>query len=567
MSEPRQGEGQDKGQGQGDAQRTGAGQRPEAAQPARLETTAEIPLAPVYDAASLAARDPPFDETRDLGAPGQFPYTRGIHRNMYRDRLWTMRQYAGFGSAAESNQRYKFLLASGQTGLSVAFDLPTQMGRDSDHPLARGEVGRTGVAIASLDDMRVLLDGLPLDRVSTSMTINATAATLLCLYIAIADERGIPRRALQGTIQNDILKEYIARGTYIYPPGPSMRLTADCFAFCRDEVPRWNTISISGYHIREAGSDAVQEVAFTLADGIAYVEAARARGLAVDDFAPRLSFFFNAHANLLEEVAKFRAARRLWARIMRERFGARDPRSLMLRFHAQTGGSTLTAQQPLNNVVRTTVEALAAVLGGAQSIHTNGYDEALALPTEESARLALRTQQILAHESGVADVVDPLGGAYAVEALTSEIEVRARALIDEIDRRGGMIAAIESGFPQREIERRAFEHQRAIEDGRRVVVGQNRLTDGNQAQGAGAASTPALHQVDPAVERAQIIRLVQLRKQRNAAETAAALDTLETTARGPENLLPAILAAIKAQATLGEIADGLRTVFGAHRPG
>jgi methylmalonyl-CoA mutase N-terminal domain/subunit len=528
-----------------------------------LQTAAEIPLQPVYDATALAAREPPFDEESDLGRPGEFPYTRGIHPRMYRERLWTMRQYAGFGSAAESNQRYKFLLASGQTGLSVAFDLPTQMGRDSDHPLARGEVGRTGVAIASLDDMRVLLDGLPLDRVSTSMTINATAATLLCLYVAVADERGIPRCALSGTIQNDILKEYIARGTYIYPPAPSMRLTADCFAFCRDEVPRWNTISVSGYHIREAGSDAVQEVAFTLADGIAYVEAARARGLRVDDFAPRISFFFNAHANLLEEVAKFRAARRLWARVMRDRFAAADPRSLMLRFHAQTGGSTLTAQQPLNNVVRTTVEALAAVLGGAQSIHTNGYDEALALPSEGSARLALRTQQILAHESGVADVVDPLGGAYAIEALTSDIEARARLLLDEIDRRGGMVAAIEAGFPQREIERRAFEHQRAVEQGQRIVVGQNRFSDGDEDAGGG----PALHQVDPAIERAQVERLVQFRKQRNNTDTTAALAALASCARGADNLLPAILAATKARATLGEIADVLRNVFGLHRPG
>jgi methylmalonyl-CoA mutase N-terminal domain/subunit len=542
--------------------------RPEGARragdrPASFETAAEIPLAPVYDSASLATRDPPFDPARDLGAPGEFPYARGIHPHMYRDRLWTMRQYAGFGSAAESNRRYKFLLASGQTGLSVAFDLPTQMGRDSDHALARGEVGRAGVAIASLDDMRILLDGLPLDQVSTSMTINATAATLLCLYIAVADERGVPRRTLQGTIQNDILKEYIARGTYIYPPAPSMRLVADCFAFCRDEVPRWNTISVSGYHIREAGSDAVQEVAFTLADGIAYVEAARARGLAVDDFAPRISFFFNAHANLLEEVAKFRAARRLWARIMRERFAARDPRSLMLRFHAQTGGSTLTAQQPLNNVVRTTVEALAAVLGGAQSIHTNGYDEALALPTEESARLALRTQQILAHESGVADVVDPLGGSYAVEALTSEIAERATRLLAEIDRRGGMVAAIESGFPQREIERRAFEHQRAIEEGRRIVVGQNRFSDGDDASGAG----PVLHQLDPAIEQAQVERLLQFRKQRHFSNTEASLAALRVTAQGSDNLLPAILAAIKARATLGEIADVLREVFGEYRPG
>ena len=414
-----------------------------------FETSSGIPLAPVYDPDSLAARQPPFDPARDLGQPGAFPFTRGIHATMYRGKPWTMRQYAGFGTAEESNRRYKFLLASGQTGLSVAFDLPTQMGRDSDHPLARGEVGRTGVAISSIEDMHVLLDGIPLGEVSVSMTINATAATLLALTIAVA-RRAWHRRAARcrGTIQNDILKEYIARGTYIYPPGPSLRLCADTFAFCQTEVPRWNTISISGYHIREAGSDAVQEVAFTLADGIAYVEAARAAGLAVDAFAPRLSFFFNAHANLLEEIAKFRAARRLWARIMHDRFGARDPRAQMLRFHAQTAGSTLTAEQPLNNVVRTTIEALAAVLGGAQSLHTNGYDEALALPTEASARLALRTQQILADETGVASVVDPVGGSYAVEALTSEIEARAAALIAEIDRRGGMLAAIEAGFPQ-----------------------------------------------------------------------------------------------------------------------
>src|SRR5450631_3012047 len=394
-----------------------------------VETSAGIPLDEVYDEASLSGRTPPFDPARDLGRPGEFPFTRGVHASMYRGKLWTMRQYAGFGTAAESNRRYKFLLASGQTGLSVAFDLPTQMGRDADHPLARGEVGRAGVSISSLDDMQALLDGLPLDTVSTSMTINATAATLLCLYVAVADERGVARDKLSGTIQNDILKEYIARGTYIYPPAASMRLCADSFAWCARELPRWNTVSISGYHIREAGSDAVQEVAFTLGDGIAYVEAARAAGLAVDSFAPRLSFFFNAHAHLLEEVAKFRAARRLWARIMRDRFGAKDPRSLMLRFHAQTAGSTLTAQQPDVNVIRTALQAMAAVLGGAQSLHTNSRDEALALPTEESARIALRTQQILAHESGAADVVDPLGGAYVIESLTSEIEARAGLLL------------------------------------------------------------------------------------------------------------------------------------------
>jgi methylmalonyl-CoA mutase N-terminal domain/subunit len=514
-------------------------------------TSAGIPLETVYEPAGGA---PP-----ELGRPGEPPFTRGIHPTMHRGRPWTMRQYAGFGTAAESNQRYKFLLASGQTGLSVAFDLPTQMGRDSDHPLARGEVGRSGVAISSLDDMHVLLDGLPLDRVSTSMTINATAATLLSLYIAVADERGVARAALSGTIQNDILKEYVARGTYIYPPAPSMRLVADTFAFCRDEVPRWNTISISGYHIREAGSDAVQEVAFTLADGIAYVETARAAGLEVDAFAPRLSFFFNAHSHLLEEVAKFRAARRLWARIMRERFGARDPKSLMLRFHAQTAGSTLTAQQPLNNVVRTTIEALAAVLGGAQSIHSNAYDEALALPTEGSARLALRTQQILAHEAGVADVVDALGGSYAIEALTSEIEARAAALISEIDARGGMVAAIEAGWPQREIERRAFEHQRAVETGARVIVGVNRFGDD-------AGGDVPLHQLDPALELAQIERLRRLRAERDGAAAAAATRAVGEAARGTENLVPRILRAVKARATLGEIADVLRSVFGEYRP-
>jgi methylmalonyl-CoA mutase N-terminal domain/subunit len=527
----------------------------------KFETAAGIPLEAVYDADSLAAQQPPFDAARDLGAPGQFPFTRGIHPTMYRGRLWTMRQYAGFGTAAESNRRYKFLLASGQTGLSVAFDLPTQMGRDPDHPLAHGEVGRAGVSIASLDDMHVLLDGLPLDAVSTSMTINATAATLLCLYVAVADDRGIPRASLAGTVQNDILKEYIARGTYIYPPGPSMRLCADLYAFCARELPRWNTVSISGYHIREAGSDAVQEVAFTLADGIAYVVAAQAAGLAVDDFAPRLSFFFNAHAHLLEEVAKFRAARRLWAQIMRDRFGARDPRSQMLRFHAQTAGSTLTATEPLNNVTRTAIEALAALLGGAQSIHTNGYDEALALPTEASARVALRTQQILAHESGVADVADPLGGAYAIEALTLQIAERAAALIAHIDGLGGMVAAIEHGFPQREIERRALEHQRAVESGGRVIVGVNRFADG-----ASNEPPPALQRIDPALEAARRQALGQLRAGRDGAAAHQTLTGLREAAQGRENLLPFILAAVKARASLGEIADVFREVFGEYRP-
>jgi len=523
-----------------------------------FQTAAQIPLADLYDEGDLAARG--FDPARDLGFPGEFPFTRGVQPTMHRGRFWTMRQYAGFGSAEESNKRYKFLLASGQTGLSVAFDLPTQMGRDSDHALAKGEVGRTGVAISSLGDMRVLLDGLPLDRVSTSMTINATAATLLCLYVAVADERGVPRKSLDGTIQNDILKEYIARGTYIYPPAGSMRLVSDTFAFCRDEVPRWNTISISGYHIREAGSDAVQEVAFTLADGIAYVEAARLAGLDVDAFAPRLSFFFNAHSHFLEEVAKFRAARRLWARIMRERFGAKDPRSLMLRFHAQTAGSTLTAVQPLNNVVRTTVEALAAVIGGAQSVHTNAFDEALALPTESSAQLALRTQQILAHESGAGDVVDAFGGSYAVEALTLAIAEASRALIGLIDGMGGMVAAIEKGFPQAEIERRAYEHQRAVESKARIIVGQNEFTAG------GDDGKPALHHLDPRIEREQAARVRAFKSSRDNETASRAVAALAQAARGSANLLPPILAAVKAHATLGEIADGLRGVFGEHRP-
>jgi methylmalonyl-CoA mutase N-terminal domain/subunit len=541
----------------------------------RFQTAADIPLPDLYDASDLEALRPPFDPARDLGFPGAFPFTRGVQPTMYRGRPWTMRQYAGFGSAAESNRRYKFLLASGQTGLSVAFDLPTQMGRDSDHPVAAGEVGRTGVAICSLDDMEILLADLPLDRISTSMTINATAPILLALYVAVADRRGVPRNQLAGTIQNDILKEYIARGTYIYPPAGSMRLVADTFAFCRAELPRWNMISVSGYHMREAGSDAVQEVAFTLGNGIAYLEAARAAGLAVDDIAPRLSFFFNAHANLLEEVAKFRAARRLWARIMREQFGARDPRSQMLRFHAQTAGSTLTARQPLNNVVRTTIEALAAVLGGAQSIHTNGYDEALALPTESSARLALRTQQILAFESGAADLVDPLAGSYAIEALTSEIEARATELLARIAAMGGMIAAIEAGFPQRAIERRAFEHQRALEQGTRIVVGQNAFVDGEgdgDGDGDGARADAdadagmTLHHLDPLIEAEQRARLGALRAGRDGAAVAATLGRLEAAARGSDNLMPIILAAVTERSTLGEISDALRRVFGEHRP-
>jgi len=519
-----------------------------------------IPLDAVYDEDSLRRLSPPFEAAQDLGRPGEPPFTRGVYAEMYRTRPWTMRQYAGFGSAAETNRRFKFLLGSGQTGLSVAFDLPTQMGRDADHPLAAGEVGRTGVSLGSRDDMRTLLAELPLAEISTSMTINATAATLLAFYVAVADERGVPRRALTGTIQNDILKEYIARGTYVYPPGPSMRLVADTFAFCRDELPRWNSISISGYHIREAGSDAVQEIAFTLADGLAYIEAARQAGLDVDSFAPRLSFFFNAHLDFLEEIAKFRAARRLWARLVPARFGTKDPRSAMLRFHAQTAGSSLTATQPLTNVVRTTVEALAAVLGGAQSLHTNAFDEALALPTAASAELALRTQQVLAYETGVTGTVDPLGGSYAIEALTHELERRAAELIEAIDRRGGMVAAIEDGFPQGEIERSAYQYQRAIEEGRRIVVGQNKFVETT------APALSALHRHDPAGEASQVERLRGLRAARDARAAHEALAALESAARGRDNLLPFILTAVKADATLGEVADALRRVFGEHRP-
>jgi methylmalonyl-CoA mutase N-terminal domain/subunit len=521
------------------------------------KTHADIPVEELYTAETLGELG--FDEARDLGRPGEPPFTRGVQRTMYRGRLWTMRQYAGFGTAAESNRRYHYLLAHGQSGLSVAFDLPTQMGRDSDHPLARGEVGKVGVAIDSLEDMEVLLDRLPLGEITTSMTINATAATLLALYVAVADRRGIARAKLGGTVQNDVLKEYIARGTYIYPPRPSMRIITDLFAFCRAEVPRWNTISISGYHIREAGADAVQEVAFTLADGIAYVEAALASGQKVDEFGPRLAFFFNGHNNFLEEIAKFRAARRMWAKIMAERFGARDPKSLALRFHTQTAGVALMAQQPLVNIARVTVQALAAVLGGTQSLHTNGYDEALALPTEESARVALRTQQVIAHESGVADFVDPLAGSYAVEALTTEIERRAGEYLAKIDELGGMVAAIEQGFPQREIERRAYEHQQAVERKERIVVGVNEFT---------IEERPPEHllRVDARLETEQIARVQAVRARRDAAAATAALNRLGAAARGDENLLPRIVDAVKALCTVGEIADALRAVFGEHRP-
>jgi methylmalonyl-CoA mutase N-terminal domain/subunit len=523
---------------------------------ARFATDADLELAAVYRPADAAV-----DYDRDLADPGAFPYTRGIHGTGYRQRLWTMRQYAGFGTAAESNRRYRYLLAQGGKGLSVAFDLPTQMGRDSDHALARGEVGRVGVAIDSIEDMRVLLDGIPLGEISTSMTINATAATLLCLYVAVADEQGVPRAKLDGTIQNDALKEYIARGTYIYPPAPSMRLITDVFRFCKAEVPRWNTISVSGYHIREAGADAIQEVAFTLGDGIAYLEAAVAAGLSVDDVAPRLAFFFNVHNNFLEEVAKFRAARRMWARITRDRLGAKDPKSHLLRFHAQTAGVTLQAAQPLVNVPRVTVQALAAVLGGTQSLHTNSYDEALGLPTPEAALLALRTQQVIAHESGVADFVDPFAGSYAVEHLTSAIERGAQAYLDRIDELGGMVRAIEQGYPQREIERRAYEHQRAVDKRERIVVGVNEFV---QADGE-AAATEVL-KVDPALERDQAARVQALRAKRDAGKASAAIAAIDRTARGDGNLVEPILAAVKASCTVGEIADALRAVFGEHVP-
>ena len=489
---------------------------------------------------------------------GIFPYTRGIQPTMYRGRLWTMRQYAGFGTAAESNTRYRYLLAQGVSGLSVAFDLPTQMGYDSDHPLAAGEVGRAGVAIDSIDDMGVLFDGIPLDRVSTSMTINSTAIVLLALYVALAKRQGVPLAKLSGTIQNDILKEYVARGTYIYPPRHSLRIVTDIFRWCEGELPNWNTISISGYHIREAGSTAVQEVAFTLANAIAYVDAARSAGLDVDSFGQRLSFFFAAHNDLIEEVAKFRAARRLWARIMRDRFHATNPRAMQLRFHTQTGGSTLAAQQPDNNIVRVAIQALAAVLGGTQSLHCNGRDEALALPTEESARIALRTQQIIAAESGVANTVDPVGGAWAIEARTDQIERDAQALIDAIDEAGGTLTAIESGRIQRQIQDAAYQAQQAVERGDAVIVGVNRYVTSEHA-------AIDVLQLDPEMEPRQIAAVQAVRASRNAAACQSALTTLERAAGGTENLVPLVIAAVESHATLGEIADALRRVFGEHK--
>ena len=498
---------------------------------------------------------------KQLGFPGEYPFTRGVQPTMYRGRLWTMRQYAGYATAEESNARYRYLLNAGQTGLSVAFDLPTQIGYDADDPMALGEVGKVGVSIPSLRDMERLFEGIPLDKVSTSMTINAPAAILLAMYIAVGKKQGVEPSKLRGTVQNDILKEYIARGTYIFPPKPSMRLITDLFAYCAREVPHWNTISISGYHIREAGSTAVQEVAFTLANGIAYVQAALDAGLAVDDFAPQLSFFFNAHNNFLEEVAKFRAARRLWARIMRERFGAQDPRSWALKFHTQTGGSTLTAQQPENNVVRVTLQALAAVLGGTQSLHTNSMDEALALPTEAAVQVALRTQQIIAYESGVADTIDPLAGSYVIEHLTDEIERRACEYIERIDALGGALAAIESGFVQGEINDAAYAYQRAVESGEQVVVGVNRFTDEREN---GAARD--ILRVDPAIEQMQRERLAALRAGRDNARVRELLAYLETAARGTDNLMPLFVECVEADITLGEICGVLRGVFGEYRP-
>jgi methylmalonyl-CoA mutase N-terminal domain/subunit len=514
---------------------------------------------PADDPPFFRPADAPLDYARDLGDPGQPPYTRGLYPTMYRGRRWTMRQYAGFGSAQQTNARFHDLLEAGQTGLSVAFDLPTQMGLDSDHARAAGEVGRVGVAISTLADMEELLDGLPLDRVSTSMTINSTAAILLALYVAVARRRGLATAALTGTVQNDLLKEYIARGTYIYPPAPSLRITTDLFAWCAAELPHWNTISISGYHIREAGSTAAQELAFTLADGVTYVEAAVAAGLDIDAFAPRLSFFFNAHNDLLEEVAKYRAARRLWARLMTERFHPKDPRSAMLRFHTQTAGSTLTAQQPLVNTVRTTVQALAAILGGTQSLHTNSFDEALGLPTAEAARLALRTQQVLSEESGVADTADPLGGSWYVEALTTRLEAEARDYLDRIAAMGGMLRAIETGFVQREIHNAAYAHQQAVEAGTTGVVGVNRYVEDD-------AAPAEVFRPDPAVEKERAARLAAWRAGRPAAACTAALTAVEHAAKGGDNLMPVILVAVEAQATLGEIADALRKVFGEYAP-
>jgi len=522
---------------------------------AEFTNTSGIPLKRVCTPLDAAG----FDYMNELGLPGEYPFTRGVQPTMYRGRLWTMRQYAGFATAEDTNRRYRFLLDQGQTGLSVAFDLPTQIGYDSDHPLAQGEVGKVGVTIDSLKDMETLFDQIPLDKVSTSMTINAPAAILLAMYIAVAENQGIAPKDLRGTIQNDILKEYSARGTYIFPPKPSMRIITDIFSFCSEKVPQWNTISISGYHIREAGSTAVQEVAFTLADGIAYVEAAIEAGLDVDEFGPRLSFFFNAHLDFLEEIAKFRAARRLWATIMRDRFKAKDPRSMMMRFHTQTAGCTLTAQQPKNNIVRVAFQALSAVLGGTQSLHTNSMDEAFALPGEEAVQIALRTQQLIGYESGVADTVDPLGGSYYIEELTEEIFNRAKEYIDKIDEFGGAASAIEQGFIQREIQDSAYRYQREIEKDERIVVGVNKF----QVEEEGLKD---LLRVNPAVRISQMERLKKLKSERDNTRVKNILSELTNTAKGKDNLMPIILDAVKAYATLGEICDALRVVFGEYQP-
>jgi methylmalonyl-CoA mutase N-terminal domain/subunit len=520
----------------------------------KAASTKGLPLEAVVTANDL----PGWDAERELGYPGQFPFTRGVYPTMYRGRLWTTRQYAGFGTAVESNRRYRYLLSQGLNGLSVAFDLPTQIGMDSDHPLAEGEVGKVGVAIDSLEDMQTLFDGIPLEHVSTSMTINATAAILLALYVAVAKQQGANLQRLAGTVQNDILKEYIARGTYIYPIRPAMRIVTDIFAWSRREIPHWNPISISGYHIREAGSTEVQEVAFTLANAIAYVEAAIDAGLGVDEFAPQLSFFFNSHNEFLMQVAKLRAARRLWARIMRDRFHARNEHSMMLRCHVQTAGSALTAQQPENNLVRVALQCLAAVLGGCQSLHANALDEALALPTEESALLALRTQQIIAQESGVVNTVDPVAGSYAIEKLTNEIEAGARDYIAKIDAMGGMLRAIETGYVQQEIQKAAYEYQQAVDSGEQVVVGVNRF------HGEDKHPIPTLR-IDPEIERDQLARLKALRARRDSSKSQAALGEVERRARGSENLMPAILAAVEAYATIGEISDTLRRAFGEYQ--
>jgi methylmalonyl-CoA mutase N-terminal domain/subunit len=542
-----------------DAWRSGPRAKAVAGAPERrdeFETSSGIPIADLYAPADLAG----FEEARDLGRPGEFPFTRGVQPTMYRSRFWTMRQYAGFATAGETNARFRYLLGQGQTGLSVAFDLPTQMGYDADAPEAAGEVGRVGVPIGSLVDMETLFDGIPLGEVSTSMTINATAAILLALYVAAAEKQGVDRARISGTTQNDILKEYIARGTYIYPPRPSMRLVTDIFEFCSRDLPRWNTISISGYHMREAGATAAQELAFTLADAIAYCEAAVDRGLDIDDFAGRLSFFFAAWSELFEEVAKFRAARRMWATIVRDRFGSSNERSMMCRFHVQTAGSSLTAQSIDNNVVRTTIQALSAVLGGTQSLHTNARDEALALPTAEAARLALRTQQIIAHESGVTETPDPLAGSYFVETLTNQLEAAAWAYLDEIEAMGGTLAAIEHGFQQRQIQESAYRTQQRIEHGDQIVVGVNQFVDD-----AGEAVAPPIQRIDPEAEARQVAALRRVRAERDPAAWEAALGRLEEAAAGGENVLPPLIEAVKAYATVGEISNRLRAAWGEHR--